>query len=205
MHTIKPSPVSYLAAESGGDQSGHNDHGDDDLDGGRNGSHVECMFPVDQCKRDEVSNYEIRVVKGRGKPTPQTRGQTPTASENFMSPICLIWFQNLKSFLYSNVDSRNLVNMATKFEFFLVPRLARLGNTNFHWPLVPTCLKGWLPPPFPSFTLSSHNSRLHLSCIDQQETYIQHDYRFYHRQDRRLHGRRGRLGRHPIQQQGTIQ
>jgi hypothetical protein len=44
----------YLAAESGGDQGGHDDHGDDDLDGGGDGSsHVECMFifPVDQCKR----------------------------------------------------------------------------------------------------------------------------------------------------------
>jgi hypothetical protein len=57
-------PVSYLAAETGSDQCGHYDHGDNDLDGGGNGSHVECKFPVDQCKRDEVSNYELREGKG---------------------------------------------------------------------------------------------------------------------------------------------
>ncbi len=38
----------YLAVEGGGDQGGHNDHGDNDLDGGGNGrSHVECLFSVD--------------------------------------------------------------------------------------------------------------------------------------------------------------
>jgi hypothetical protein len=40
MHSIDTPPVSYLAAESGGYQGGHNDHGDNDLDGGENGSHV---------------------------------------------------------------------------------------------------------------------------------------------------------------------
>jgi hypothetical protein len=32
---IPPVSVSYLAAKSGGDQGGHDDHGDHDLDGGR--------------------------------------------------------------------------------------------------------------------------------------------------------------------------
>jgi hypothetical protein len=34
----------YLAVEGGGDQGGHDDHGDNDLDGGGDGrSHVECV------------------------------------------------------------------------------------------------------------------------------------------------------------------
>ena len=38
----------YLAVEGGGDQGSHDDHGDNDLDGGGNGrSHVECLFSVD--------------------------------------------------------------------------------------------------------------------------------------------------------------
>jgi hypothetical protein len=34
----------YLTVEGGGDQGGHDDHGDNDLDGGGDGrSHVECV------------------------------------------------------------------------------------------------------------------------------------------------------------------
>ena len=55
----------FLAAEGSGDQGGHDDHGDNDLDGGGDGrSHVESLFSVDQCKRDEVSNYELRRARG---------------------------------------------------------------------------------------------------------------------------------------------
>jgi hypothetical protein len=43
MYIITPS-VSYLAAEAGGDQGGHDDHGDNDLDGGGNGSHDEFIL-----------------------------------------------------------------------------------------------------------------------------------------------------------------
>ena len=56
----------YRVAEGGGDQGSHDDHEDNELDGGRSGSShvgVLCMFPVYQCKRGEVSNYEL---VGRG-------------------------------------------------------------------------------------------------------------------------------------------
>jgi hypothetical protein len=77
--------TTYLAVESGGDQSGHDNHGDHDLDGVRDGrSHVESLFSVDQCKSEEVSNYEMREWKGRGKPTLPTQGST--AWENLRSP-----------------------------------------------------------------------------------------------------------------------
>jgi hypothetical protein len=36
----------YLAAKAGRNQGGYDDHGDNDLDGGGNGSHVECIVAV---------------------------------------------------------------------------------------------------------------------------------------------------------------
>jgi hypothetical protein len=44
LHSIDTPPVSYLVAESGGDQGGHDDHGDNDLDGGGSGSHLEYIL-----------------------------------------------------------------------------------------------------------------------------------------------------------------
>jgi hypothetical protein len=56
--------TTYLAAEGGGDQGGHDDHGDHDLDGLRDGrSHVESLFSDDECKSEEVSNYEMEGVR----------------------------------------------------------------------------------------------------------------------------------------------
>jgi hypothetical protein len=44
--TTSPSASAYLAAETGGDQGGHDDHGDHDLDGGRDVScsHLGCLL-----------------------------------------------------------------------------------------------------------------------------------------------------------------
>jgi hypothetical protein len=51
-----------------------------------------------------------------------------------------------------------------------------------------------------------HNSKTTQATTTEATTkYIQDDFRFHHRQDRCLHGRRGRLRRHPLQQQGKIQ
>jgi hypothetical protein len=88
MHTIKPSPVSYLAAESGGDQGGHDDHGDDDLDGGRNGSHVECKMFVDQWKIGEVELWSQVCV----------RQPTRTAADSFLVVLHEISLTRVKGY-----------------------------------------------------------------------------------------------------------
>jgi hypothetical protein len=82
---------SYLAGEARGDQGGHDDHGDNDLDGVGNGSHVECIVVVYECKRDEVSNYEMREgrIEGEREANPsnikRTNGQSKFISPNLAS------------------------------------------------------------------------------------------------------------------------
>jgi hypothetical protein len=56
----------YLAVEGGGDQGGHDDHGDNDLDGGGDGrSHVECVVYFLLIDAREMKSRIMSCVRGR--------------------------------------------------------------------------------------------------------------------------------------------
>jgi hypothetical protein len=63
---------------------------------------LNSMFPVDQCKRDEVSNYELREGKGRRKSN--RKAEEPRAVQIYGRLILQVLVKNVSNVMYLRLE-----------------------------------------------------------------------------------------------------